>query len=263
MNHEGAEKTKSKCSGWSHSALRACPGFPGEGIVLSDVTQLQFSCAWLCCFGVTPASSGDARMGSQPTRHTVWREVLAGVSPWLSLPAVFSSGWWFVSTLEEQGWVPATCLEAQDGVQDEFSMQPDEGKKLLQASAPASSTGSTASPSLNGAWGRKNPGTKPGKGDEIPGMVPSAAAGLGQLGTCGVSTGPSAPPERCHLQGMLIPVPPFSPGSCFTCPGGGATPNLWTVHVTSTRAEQRVGIARSQPVPGANPKCPWLTHPSQ
>uniref|UniRef100_U3K2F6 SH3 and PX domain-containing protein 2B n=1 Tax=Ficedula albicollis TaxID=59894 RepID=U3K2F6_FICAL len=36
------------------------------------------------------------------------------------------SGWWFVSTLEEQGWVPATCLEAQDGVQDEFSMQPDE-----------------------------------------------------------------------------------------------------------------------------------------
>ncbi|KAM6379712.1 SH3 and PX domain-containing protein 2B isoform 5-T5 [Pluvialis apricaria] len=36
------------------------------------------------------------------------------------------SGWWFVSTSEEQGWVPATCLEAQDGVQDEFSMQPDE-----------------------------------------------------------------------------------------------------------------------------------------
>nr|XP_002195573.4 SH3 and PX domain-containing protein 2B isoform X2 [Taeniopygia guttata] len=39
------------------------------------------------------------------------------------------SGWWFVSTLEEQGWVPATCLEAQDGVQDEFSMQPDEEEK--------------------------------------------------------------------------------------------------------------------------------------
>uniref|UniRef100_G1MWT7 SH3 and PX domain-containing protein 2B n=1 Tax=Meleagris gallopavo TaxID=9103 RepID=G1MWT7_MELGA len=36
------------------------------------------------------------------------------------------SGWWFVSTSEEQGWVPATCLEAQDGVQDELSMQPDE-----------------------------------------------------------------------------------------------------------------------------------------
>ncbi|XP_072204626.1 SH3 and PX domain-containing protein 2B isoform X2 [Excalfactoria chinensis] len=36
------------------------------------------------------------------------------------------SGWWFVSTSEEQGWVPATCLEAQDGVQDELSMQSDE-----------------------------------------------------------------------------------------------------------------------------------------
>ncbi|XP_063205258.1 SH3 and PX domain-containing protein 2B isoform X5 [Chroicocephalus ridibundus] len=39
------------------------------------------------------------------------------------------SGWWFVSTSEEQGWVPATCLEAQDGVQDEFAMQPDEEEK--------------------------------------------------------------------------------------------------------------------------------------
>uniref|UniRef100_A0A8C6JHC3 Uncharacterized protein n=1 Tax=Melopsittacus undulatus TaxID=13146 RepID=A0A8C6JHC3_MELUD len=46
------------------------------------------------------------------------------------------SGWWFVSTLEEQGWVPATCLEAQDGVQDEFSMQSEEGKKVLETSAP-------------------------------------------------------------------------------------------------------------------------------
>ncbi|NXG41751.1 SPD2B protein, partial [Psilopogon haemacephalus] len=39
------------------------------------------------------------------------------------------SGWWFVSTSEEQGWVPATCLEAQDGVQDEFSIQPDGEEK--------------------------------------------------------------------------------------------------------------------------------------
>ncbi|KAJ8798007.1 hypothetical protein J1605_016890 [Eschrichtius robustus] len=39
------------------------------------------------------------------------------------------SGWWFVSTAEEQGWVPATCLEGQDGVQDEFSLQPEEGRK--------------------------------------------------------------------------------------------------------------------------------------
>ncbi|KAM4826672.1 SH3 and PX domain-containing protein 2B [Thomomys bottae] len=39
------------------------------------------------------------------------------------------SGWWFVSTAEEQGWVPATCLEGQDGLQDEFSLQPEEEEK--------------------------------------------------------------------------------------------------------------------------------------
>lgn len=52
--------------------------------------------------------------------------------------AFFFPGWWFVSTSEEQGWVPATCLEAQDGVQDELSMQPDEGKRLLETTVPAS-----------------------------------------------------------------------------------------------------------------------------
>ncbi|XP_053320681.1 SH3 and PX domain-containing protein 2B [Spea bombifrons] len=39
------------------------------------------------------------------------------------------SGWWFVSTADEQGWVPATCLEAQDGVQDDFTIQPEEEEK--------------------------------------------------------------------------------------------------------------------------------------
>ncbi|ETE73850.1 SH3 and PX domain-containing protein 2B, partial [Ophiophagus hannah] len=41
------------------------------------------------------------------------------------------SGWWFVSTLDEQGWVPATCLEVQDGAQDEFSMQTEEEKYMV------------------------------------------------------------------------------------------------------------------------------------
>lgn len=36
-----------------------------------------------------------------------------------------------MSTLDEQGWVPATCLEAQDGVQDEFSLQPEEGEIII------------------------------------------------------------------------------------------------------------------------------------
>lgn len=30
-----------------------------------------------------------------------------------------SAGWWFVSTSEEQGWVPATYLEAQNGTRDD------------------------------------------------------------------------------------------------------------------------------------------------
>lgn len=41
-------------------------------------------------------------------------------------------GWWFVSTLDEQGWVPATCLEVQDGAPDEFSMQTEEGGSRLR-----------------------------------------------------------------------------------------------------------------------------------
>ncbi|XP_072923764.1 SH3 and PX domain-containing protein 2B isoform X1 [Hemitrygon akajei] len=32
------------------------------------------------------------------------------------------SGWWFVSTSDEQGWVPATCLEPQDEAQDDLSI---------------------------------------------------------------------------------------------------------------------------------------------
>lgn len=51
--------------------------------------------------------------------------VLAPSPPWpstdsqgcaLSCPA---AGWWFVSTSEEQGWVPATYLEAQNGTRDD------------------------------------------------------------------------------------------------------------------------------------------------
>lgn len=63
--------------------------------------------------------------------------------------------------------MPATCLEAQDGVQDEFSMQPDEGKKVLETSAPACLCGTTLSCLQDGlalpdlgkarAQGRTNP----------------------------------------------------------------------------------------------------------
>ena len=36
------------------------------------------------------------------------------------------SGWWFVSSEDAQGWVPATCLEAQDDP-DDFSFPGEEG----------------------------------------------------------------------------------------------------------------------------------------
>ncbi|XP_038595935.1 SH3 and PX domain-containing protein 2B [Tachyglossus aculeatus] len=39
------------------------------------------------------------------------------------------SGWWFVSTADGQGWVPATCLEGQDGAQEELALQPEEEEK--------------------------------------------------------------------------------------------------------------------------------------
>ncbi|XP_042567160.1 LOW QUALITY PROTEIN: SH3 and PX domain-containing protein 2B-like [Cyprinus carpio] len=38
------------------------------------------------------------------------------------------SGWWFVSTEDAQGWVPATCLEAQDDP-DDFSLPAEEEEK--------------------------------------------------------------------------------------------------------------------------------------
>lgn len=45
------------------------------------------------------------------------------------------AGWWFVSTADEQGWVPATCLEPQDEAQDDLSIvsaKPGEGKQPKQ-----------------------------------------------------------------------------------------------------------------------------------
>lgn len=49
MNHEGKKK-ESKRGGWSHSALRVCPGFCdcGEGTVHVDIIKLQFSLAAVC-----------------------------------------------------------------------------------------------------------------------------------------------------------------------------------------------------------------------
>ncbi|MEQ2287508.1 hypothetical protein AMECASPLE_013362 [Ameca splendens] len=43
------------------------------------------------------------------------------------------SGWWFVSTAEEQGWVPATYLNSHNGTRDDLELgasKAGEGKSL-------------------------------------------------------------------------------------------------------------------------------------
>lgn len=36
-------------------------------------------------------------------------------------PSLFT-GWWFVSTAEEQGWVPATYLDSQNATRDDLDL---------------------------------------------------------------------------------------------------------------------------------------------
>lgn len=48
-------------------------------------------------------------------------------------PLDVSTGWWFVSTAEEQGWVPATYLNSHSGTRDDLELgasKAGEGKSL-------------------------------------------------------------------------------------------------------------------------------------
>lgn len=48
-------------------------------------------------------------------------------------PLYVSTGWWFVSTAEEQGWVPATYLNSHSGTRDDLELgasKTGEGKSL-------------------------------------------------------------------------------------------------------------------------------------
>lgn len=40
---------------------------------------------------------------------------------------ILLTGWWFVSTSEEQGWVPATYLESQSGIRDDSEINMSKG----------------------------------------------------------------------------------------------------------------------------------------
>jgi len=80
---KGKKKKESKRGGWSHSVLRVSPIFHEEGTIHLGSIQLQFShaavcapfqSAWLCCFGVTPASHVGSKEGPKPPRLMVWRD---------------------------------------------------------------------------------------------------------------------------------------------------------------------------------------------
>lgn len=45
----------------------------------------------------------------------------AALLMYLFPPSLFP-GWWFVSTAEEQGWVPATYLDSQNATRDDLDL---------------------------------------------------------------------------------------------------------------------------------------------
>ncbi|XP_077596926.1 SH3 and PX domain-containing protein 2B isoform X2 [Stigmatopora nigra] len=55
-------------------------------------------------------------------------EISLGVGQVVEVIEKNESGWWFVSSEDAQGWVPATCLEAQDDT-DDFTLQGEEAPR--------------------------------------------------------------------------------------------------------------------------------------
>lgn len=78
---------------------------------------------WLCAL----PSSAPSSLSWPPPHLSHPLTVMAALS------LVPAAGWWFVSTSEEQGWVPATYLEAQNGTRDDSDINTSktgEGKGL-------------------------------------------------------------------------------------------------------------------------------------
>lgn len=80
-----------------------------------------------------------------------------------------SAGWWFVSTSEEQGWVPATYLEAQNGTRDDSDINTSksgEGKGLQVVRGAGNEAGS-------GSWlPPGSPGMNTTLGGSFPTLLP-------------------------------------------------------------------------------------------
>uniref|UniRef100_A0A3Q2XKC9 Ependymin-1-like n=1 Tax=Hippocampus comes TaxID=109280 RepID=A0A3Q2XKC9_HIPCM len=66
---------------------------------------------------MTTMTSGSAFIEGEGLKFQIW-----------TTPTPGFKGWWFVSSEDAQGWVPATCLEAQDDP-DDFTLPGDEGTR--------------------------------------------------------------------------------------------------------------------------------------
>ncbi|EDM04055.1 rCG32613 [Rattus norvegicus] len=145
------------------------------------------------------------------------------------------SGWWFVSTAEEQGWVPATCLEGQDGVQDEFSLQPEEEEKYTviypytardqdEMNLERGVVVEVIQKNLEGWWKIRFQGKegwapasylKKSSGEPLPPKLgPSSSAHSGALDLDGSPKMRQRPPPRRDMtipRGLNLPKPPIPP----------------------------------------------------
>uniref|UniRef100_A0A8C8CZF8 SH3 and PX domain-containing protein 2B n=1 Tax=Oncorhynchus tshawytscha TaxID=74940 RepID=A0A8C8CZF8_ONCTS len=84
-------------------------------------------------FGVRDSSAADPLLLDQYVAVTDYEkqessEISLHVGQTVEVIEKNESGWWFVSSDEAQGWVPATCLEAQDDP-DDFSLPGEEEEK--------------------------------------------------------------------------------------------------------------------------------------
>ncbi|XP_060624310.1 SH3 and PX domain-containing protein 2A isoform X4 [Anolis sagrei] len=110
---------------------------PYPSLMLQDLTMSICCCLFFRDYGSSKRKSG-ADASSEPMileQYVVVSNYEKQENSEISLQAgevvdvieKNESGWWFVSTSEEQGWVPATYLESQSGVRDDSEINMSKG----------------------------------------------------------------------------------------------------------------------------------------
>ncbi|XP_062832367.1 SH3 and PX domain-containing protein 2A isoform X4 [Anolis carolinensis] len=110
---------------------------PSPSFMLQDLTMSICCCLFFRDYGSSKRKSG-ADASSEPMileQYVVVSNYEKQENSEISLQAgevvdvieKNESGWWFVSTSEEQGWVPATYLESQSGVRDDSEINMSKG----------------------------------------------------------------------------------------------------------------------------------------